>query len=147
MTEAAPWDEAVDDAGVLAPADAMSALREELEYLWSDLGREHHMASNSIWSAGCDIYARRIIRLTRIAGVTHWRKVGYPLLLNGIYHGLLTSAGAEHEMPDLAQAEAWAVRAEIPRCANCRLWSGSHERDCSLRPRSLYERDRERLEA
>lgn len=142
MTE--PWAQAVADASFEPPADATAAISVELVDLWYDLAEQHRHALNSFWSVGCDNVARRIVWLSRLAGATPWQKVPAELLLNGIYQGLLSSAGIPFAEPDLAAAEANAVANGVARCDECRMWGGSHLKPCSVRPRALAELDRER---
>lgn len=139
-----PWAQAVADAAEDAPADATAAIFGELVDLWSDLAGQHHRALNSFWSMGCDNLARRIVQLSRLAGATPWQEVQSELLLNGVYQGLLTSAGIPFAEPDLAAAEANAARNGQSPCAECGLWGGNHVLVCSLRPRTMAEIDRER---
>jgi hypothetical protein len=139
-----PWAEAVADATEDAPADAIAAIEGELVDLWSDLAAQHHRALNSFWSMGCDNLARRIVQLSRLVGATPWEEMQSELILNGVYQGLLSSAGIPFAAPDLVALEAHAVRIGLARCAECGLWNGNHQQPCSLRPRTMAELDRER---
>lgn len=104
------WHRAIAGAGEDVPADLRQAVRDELECLWTDLAEARRNALNGQWSVGCDNLAERIISLSRLAGATPWENVEIPLLLDGIYQGILTDAGIEHTEPgpdDLPRMQAW----------------------------------------
>jgi len=143
-----PWERPVADAAndpAGEPASLDDVLREELEALWGDLDQAYKAALNGMWSMGCDWLVTRIVRLTRFAGVTPPGATTFPLLLNGVYEGVLDAAGIAHEPVDLDEMRRIAVGNGYQQCAECELWDGHHTRPCSQRRRSAYERDQERL--
>lgn len=142
-----PWADAVADAAEGAPCAADEALRWELERLWGDLDSAYHDASNGIWSMGCEGITTRIVVLTRIAGPVSWESVGYPLILNGLFDGILTAAGITYRPPDLKRVAATAKRSGATQCPECNMWADHHTRPCSRRSRTRHEQDQERLAA
>jgi hypothetical protein len=101
-----PWERAVSEAGDCAPADLAGAAREELAALWCDLDTARCYAYRGAWSVQCDDLVTRIVRLTRLAGVTPWDQVQCGLLVDGVYQGVLTAAGIGFAEPDMAQVRA-----------------------------------------
>lgn len=145
MTDPQPWDAAVAEAAAEPLAAIEVVLRDELINLWTDLNQAYGEAQDTIWSAGCDWLVRRIIRLTRLVGPAAWQEIRGPLLLNGIYEGIMTSAGVEFERPD--PDPEWIAACGYTQCPECQLWAGHHTRPCSQRPRTQYEIDKERVAA
>jgi hypothetical protein len=87
------WDTAVAVAGEEPPADLSAAVAEELVALWSDLSEALRRAAGRCWSVECDGLVVRIVMLSRLAGATPWQHVPAWLLADGIYQGILRSAG------------------------------------------------------
>jgi hypothetical protein len=87
------WDTAVAVAGEEPPADLSAAVAEELIALWSDLSEALRRAAGRCWSVECDGLVVRIVMLSRLAGATPWPHVPAWLLADGIYQGILRSAG------------------------------------------------------
>jgi hypothetical protein len=56
------------------------------------------------WPAGCDGLVVRIVMLSRLAGATPWPHVPAWLLADGIYQGILRSAGVIFALPGTAGA-------------------------------------------
>ena len=87
------WDAAVTAAGEEPPTHLLAAVAEELIALWSDLGEAVRRAAGRSWSVECDGLVVRIVMLSRLAGATPWPHVPASLLADGIYQGILRSAG------------------------------------------------------
>jgi len=87
------WDAAVALAGEEPPADLSAAVAEELIALWSDLSEALRRAAGRDWSVECDGLVVRIVMLSRLAGATPWQHVPAWLLADGVYQGILRSAG------------------------------------------------------
>jgi len=96
------WDAAVAVAGEEPPADLQAAVTEELIALWSDLGEALRRAAGRRWSAECDGLVVRIVMLSRLAGATPWPHIPASLLADGIYQGILRSAGVMSAAPGTA---------------------------------------------
>lgn len=106
----AKWASTIGQAAEEQPADLESAVRAELECLWSDLDHAITRAYRGGWSVGCEQITVRIVQLSRFAGPTHWGNIPVTLLLNGTYQGILADAGFKFDMPggaDLRQMERW----------------------------------------
>lgn len=95
------WDEAVAAAAVEPPADLAEAVEAELIDLWSDLSSALASAANGEWSMHCDWIVTRIVVLSRITRPTPWAKCPADVLLNGMYSGIMATAGLDVEQPDL----------------------------------------------
>jgi len=93
------WDAAVAVAGDGPPADLPSAVAEELIALWSDLSQALRRAARQRWSVECDGLVVRIVMLTRLTRATPWQHVPASLLANGMYQGILRSAGVAFTVP------------------------------------------------
>ena len=93
------WDAAVAVAGEEPPADLLAAAAEELIALWSDLAEALRRAARRGWSAECDGLVVRIVMLSRLAKATPWQHVPASLLADGIYQGILRSAGVMFAPP------------------------------------------------
>ena len=74
-------------------ADLSAAVAEELMALWSDLSQALGRAGGRRWSVECDGLVVRIVMLSRLTGATPWPHVPASLLAEGIYQGILRSAG------------------------------------------------------
>jgi hypothetical protein len=98
------WDAAVAAAGEHPPEDLPTALAEELIALWGDLGEAMRRAAAQCWSAECDGLVVRIVMLTRLSAATSWQWIPAPLLANGVYQGVLKSAGIAVTPPCNAEA-------------------------------------------
>ena len=98
------WDAAVAVAGEEPPADLLAAAAEELIALWSDLGAALRRAAGRGWSVECDGLVVRIVMLSRLAGATPWPHVPAWLLADGIYQGILRSAGVTFAPPGTDRA-------------------------------------------
>lgn len=96
------WDAAVAAAGEEPPAGLLAAVAEELAALWSDLAEALRRAHGS-WSAQCDNLVVRIVILTRQTAATPWPWIPQPLLANGIYQGILESAGIGCALPGVPE--------------------------------------------
>jgi hypothetical protein len=96
------WNAAVAIAGEEPPADLLAAVAEELVALWSDLGEALRRAAGRRWSVECDGLVVRIVMLSRLAGATPWPHVPTSLLADGIYQGILRSAGIMFAPPGTA---------------------------------------------
>lgn len=104
-----PWDRVVREELAEPRPDLMTAIREELEALWSDLSavsRARRYAYRDRWSMQCDWLVSRIVTLTRLAGATPWEKIQPDLLLDGTYAGILEATGAVFGQPDLGAVRA-----------------------------------------
>jgi hypothetical protein len=112
------WDAAVAVAGEEPPADLLAAAAEELIALWSDLGEALHRAAGRRWSVECDGLVVRIVMLSRLAGATPWPHIPASLLADGIYQGILRSAGVMFAAPGTAVIRdvSPADLAGIPGC-------------------------------
>jgi hypothetical protein len=86
------WDAAAAVAGDGPPADLPAAVAEELIALWSDLNEALRRARQR-WSVECDGLVVRIVMLSRLTTATPWQQVPAALLADGIYQGILRSAG------------------------------------------------------
>jgi hypothetical protein len=93
------WDAAIAVAGEEPPADMSAAVAEELIALWSDLSEALRRAAGREWSVECDGLVVRIVMLSRLAGVTPWPHVPARLLADGVYQGILRSAGVMFARP------------------------------------------------
>jgi hypothetical protein len=147
MTAVQPWDHAVADAAEEPGTSWQQVVAEEVDALWADLGDAYSAALNGMWSMQCDGLVTRIVRLTRLGHVTPGGGTTFALLLNGIYAGILTTAGIAFDPPDMDEMAALAAANGYTKCPECSLWDGHHTRPCSLRRRTPYERDQERLAA
>jgi hypothetical protein len=96
------WDAAVAVAGEEPPADLPAAVAEEPIALWSDLGEALRRAAGRRWSVECDGLVVRIVMLSRLASATPWPHVPKSLLADGIYQGILRSAGVMSTPPGTA---------------------------------------------
>jgi hypothetical protein len=105
------WHRVLDeDRDEDIPDSLEAAVRDEIANLWNDLDEAMRMARNGHWSIGCDNYAGRVIRLSRLAGPVSWENVPFTMLLGGTYHRLLADAGIEHVEPgedDLQKMREW----------------------------------------
>ncbi len=104
------WDAAARCADDDPPADAIAAIREELACLWTDLDHAVHYSYRGGWSMACDWVTTRIVTLSRVAGATPWSEVPIPLVLDGTWAGILTSAGIAFEEPgpdDMRDMREW----------------------------------------
>jgi hypothetical protein len=106
-----PWHRAVAEAAKEpAPASVAEAIEGELVILWCDLDHAMRNAYRGGWSINCDNIAARIIGLSRLVGATPWENISIPLLLDGVYQGLLTDAGIKHAAPgpdDILKMQQW----------------------------------------
>jgi hypothetical protein len=93
------WDAAVAVAGEEPPTHLVAAVAEELIALWSDLGEALRRAASRGRSVECDGLVVRIVMLSRLAGATPWPHVPASLLADGIYQGILRSAGVMFAPP------------------------------------------------
>ena len=93
------WDAAAAVAGDGPPADLPAAVAEELIALWSDLSQALRRAARQRWSVECDGLVVRIVMLTRLTKATPWQHVPASLLSDGIYQGILRSAGVAFALP------------------------------------------------
>jgi hypothetical protein len=106
-----PWADAVQNGLEDDVCAASTALARELTYLWSDLEDARRLALNGAWSIQCNWLTERIIWLTRTAGTpTPWGAIPCTMLLDGIYQGILRTAGIEFEEPDLEEVRALVSR-------------------------------------
>lgn len=105
------WEAGVAMAAEDAPQDLAAAVREELRFLWDDLSQARRTALSGGWSIRCDTLTARIVTLSRFAGATGWRDIQVDLLQDGIYQGILRSAGIGFEEPDMAEVDAVGARA------------------------------------
>jgi hypothetical protein len=96
------WDAAVAVAGDGPPTDLPAAAAEELIALWSDLSQALRRASRQRWPTECDGLVVRIVLLTRLTTATPWQQVPASLLADGIYQGILQSAGVAFAPPATA---------------------------------------------
>lgn len=87
------WAAAVAVAGEEPPADLPAVVAEELIALWSDLNQALGRAGVRRWSVECDGLVVRIVMLSRLTSATPWQHVPVSLLTEGIYQGILRSAG------------------------------------------------------
>ena len=93
------WDAAVAVAGDGPPADLPAAVAEELIALWSDLSQALRREAGQRRSMECDGLVVRIVLLTRLTTATPWQQVPASLLADGIYQGILRSAGVAFAPP------------------------------------------------
>jgi hypothetical protein len=98
-----PWDTAVAAAGEQPPGDLPAAVAEELVALWSDLCEAMRRTPAPCWSAECDGLVVRIVMLSRLTAATSWQWIPAPLLADGVYQGVLRSAGIACPPPDDAE--------------------------------------------
>ena len=111
------WAAAVAAAGEQPPADLSAAVAEELIALWSDLGEAIRRAADRSWSVECDGLVVRIVMLSRLTAATPWQWIPVPLLVRGVYQGLLESAGIAFTSPCMAEvygAGPQAATGELP---------------------------------
>lgn len=111
------WAAAVAAAGEQPPADLSAAVAEELVALWSDLGEAIRRAADRSWSVECDGLVVRIVMLSRLTAATPWQWIPVPLLVRGVYQGLLESAGIAFTSPCMAEvygAGPQAATGELP---------------------------------
>ncbi len=109
--DAPPWAYAVAEAGEPwlpeSPdmlIQAVAALAEEQENLWSDLADQRRNAIRGGWSMGCDWVTTRIVRLALLTGqATPWEQIPVDLLTSGVYQGILRAAGISFAEPDMDQ--------------------------------------------
>lgn len=110
---ATPWARAIAEAAEDEPDTLDDAVHRELELLWADLGDAMRNACNGSWSIGCDNLVTRIVQLSRAAGTwVPWKKISYPLLLDGTWQGITAAAGITVPAPgeeDVARARKWAA--------------------------------------
>ena len=104
------WAAAVAAAGEQPPADLSAAVAEELIALWSDLGEAIRRAADRSWSVECDGLVVRIVMLSRLTAATPWQWIPVPLLVRGVYQGLLESAGIAFTSPCMAEVHGRARR-------------------------------------
>jgi hypothetical protein len=97
------WAAAIAAAGEQPAAELSAAVAEELIALWSDLGEAMRRATSRSWSVECDGLVVRIVMLSRLTGATPWEWIPAPLLANGVYQGILESAGIAFTAPSLAE--------------------------------------------
>jgi hypothetical protein len=90
-------------------SDLEQALRDELGYLWGDLGDAIHTAINGRWSIRCDNLEDRIRALTQLVGPTPWEQVGMTLLENGTYQRIHDDLGIR-VAPDMQQVAELRAR-------------------------------------
>jgi hypothetical protein len=93
------WQAAVAAAGEGPPADLPTAVDEELIALWSDLGEAMRRAGSGSWSVECDGIVVRIVMLSRLTAATSWQWIPVPLLISGVYQGILQAAGIAFTPP------------------------------------------------
>jgi hypothetical protein len=147
MAAVQPWVRAVADAAEEPGTSWQQVVADEVDALWADPGGAYRSALNGMWSMQCDGLVTRIVRLTRLGHVTPAGATSFALVLNGVYAGILATAGIAFDPPDLEEMAALASANGYTRCLECSLWDGHHTRPCSLRRRTPYERDQERLAA
>jgi hypothetical protein len=115
------WHRVLDEDGDEDTPDSLeAAVRDEIANLWNDLDNAIRMAHNGEWSVGCDNYAGRIIRLSRLAGPLSWENVPFTMLLSGTYHRMLADARIGHAEPGedhLRKMQEWldGQRAAVKR--------------------------------
>jgi hypothetical protein len=97
------WDAAVGVAGEEPPTDLPAAVAEELIALWSDLSQALGPAGGRRWSVECDALVVWIVMLSRLTRATPWPHVLESLLAEGIYQGILRSAGVIFVSPGTAR--------------------------------------------
>jgi hypothetical protein len=97
------WAAAVAAAGEEPPADLSAAVAEELIALWSDLAEALRRAAARSWPVECDGLVVRIVMLSRLTTATPWQWIPAPLLVSGIYQGVLESAGIAFTPPRTAE--------------------------------------------
>ena len=98
------WAAAVAVAGEEPPADLPAVVAEELIALWSDLSQALGRAGVRGWSVECDGLVVRIVMLSRLTSATPWQHVPASLLTEGIYQGILRSAGVLFAPPGTDRA-------------------------------------------
>lgn len=81
-------------------AKLRKAMRAELVALWSDMTLARASAYNGCWSGRCVNLAERIVRLSRLAGPTHWKNVDVAVLREGVYERVYDEAGITYEPVD-----------------------------------------------
>ena len=109
------WAAAVAAAGEQPPVDLPAAVGEELIALWSDLAEAIRRAAGRCWSTECDGLVLRIVMLSRLSTATPWQWVPAPLLADGVYQGVLESAGIAFNSPCAADMHGvgWGRRARM----------------------------------
>ena len=107
------WDAAVAGAGDGPPTDLSAAVAEELIALWSDLNEALRRARQR-WSVECDGLVARIVMLSRLTTATPWQQVPASLLADGIYQGILRSAGVAFVPPAGAGPYEPGLPAPVP---------------------------------
>ena len=112
------WHAAVAVAGEEPPADLPAAVAEELMALWSDLSQALGRAGGRRWSVECDGLVVRIVMLSRLTSATPWQHVPASLLAEGIYQGILRSAGVMFASPGTAGTDR-ARRPAQPGLPGC----------------------------
>src|SRR5262249_38299560 len=96
------WDAAVAVAGEEPPADLLAAAAEELIALWSGLGEGLRRGAGRGWSGGGGGLVVRVVLVGRLAGGPPWQDVPVAVLGDGIYQGILRSAGVLFAPPGTA---------------------------------------------
>ena len=112
------WHAAVAVAGEEPPADLRAAVAEELIALWSDLSEALGRAGGRRWSVECDALVVRIAMLSRLTSATPWQHIPASLLAEGIYQGILRSAGVTFVPPGTAGTDhaRRPARPGLPGC-------------------------------
>jgi hypothetical protein len=95
------WDAAVAVAGE-EPRRICRRRLARSRALWSDLGEALRRAAGRRWPVECDGLVVRIVMLSRLASATPWPHVPKSLLADGIYQGILRSAGVMSTPPGTA---------------------------------------------
>jgi hypothetical protein len=121
------WHAAVAVAGEEPPADLSAAVAEELMALWSDLSQALGRAGGWGWSVECDGLVVRIVMLSRLTSATPWPHVPTSLLAEGIYQGILRSAGVMFVPPGTAGTDR-ARRPAQPGLPGCSAASAAEFR-------------------
>jgi len=112
------WAAAVAMAGEEPPADLPAVVAEELIALWSDLSQALGPAGVRRWSVECDGLVVRIVMLSRLTSATPWQHVPASLLAEGIYQGILRSAGIMFAPPGTGGIDhaGWPAQPGFPGC-------------------------------
>lgn len=76
-------------------ATAEEVLKNELHFLWFDLGNNINFAANGTWSIACETSVMRIIWASQAVGMLRWQAIQMPLLTGGIYNAVREKAGLE----------------------------------------------------
>jgi hypothetical protein len=87
-----------------------AAVAEELVALWSDLAEALRRAGSRSWPVECDGLVVRIVMLSRLTTATPWQWIPASLLADGIYQGVLESAGIVFTSPDAAEIHRGLAR-------------------------------------